>query len=388
MLPKWIQQFLEQNKRAPQSKTEPSVTSSGSQSTHHHVQRQAKPGQSIPPNFRPQRSPRRNPNHVQIMRIPQIEQKATPEPLVLYLQGIELGDPNLFESLSVVPLYQREPPKTNYYLLDHALETGGFKIEEVSENGQVPFLKAQNDLDIPVLILDGEELIGAKQNRIANASFLIPPQTVLEFPVSCVEKGRWAYRDKRFKTGNSIYGARARRRKHLTVTQNIRKTQSFSSNQGQVWKDVQSYINKSKTTTGTQCYSDYLRQRQDDIDAYREALPYQQEQIGQLVFLNEQFLAIDCLNQADKAQHIYPKMMSSYTQEALDPLEKQRTVKELSQGEGGQKIFERLWQMTAEKRSSVGWGHDLRFEDELLTGSALVYNGQLLHLEVFPNLKD
>jgi hypothetical protein len=33
--------------------------------------------------------------------------------------------------------------------------------------------------------VDGEELIGAKQNRIVNATFLIAGQTEITIPVSC-----------------------------------------------------------------------------------------------------------------------------------------------------------------------------------------------------------
>lgn len=44
----------------------------------------------------------------------------------------------------------------------------------------------------PAFLLDGEELVGAKQNRILNLSILVPGQTSLEIPVSCVEQSRWS----------------------------------------------------------------------------------------------------------------------------------------------------------------------------------------------------
>ena len=68
----------------------------------------------------------------------------------------------------------------------------------------MPELKVVNDCDERVLLLDGEELIGAKQNRIVNATFLIAGQTEIIIPVSCVEQGRWSYRSSKFGSGEKV----------------------------------------------------------------------------------------------------------------------------------------------------------------------------------------
>jgi transposase len=43
-------------------------------------------------------------------------------------------------------------------------------VQEVSEGGSVPDLLVENSGDTRVLFLEGEELVGAKQNRILNTS--------------------------------------------------------------------------------------------------------------------------------------------------------------------------------------------------------------------------
>jgi len=43
-----------------------------------------------------------------------------------------------------------------------------------------------NGADRPLLLLDGEELIGAKQNRILNTTVLVAAHTEVTIPVSCV----------------------------------------------------------------------------------------------------------------------------------------------------------------------------------------------------------
>ena len=44
------------------------------------------------------------------------------------------------------------------------------------------------------MIIEGQELARAKQNRIVNSSFLIAGKTKVVIPVSCVEQERWRYR--------------------------------------------------------------------------------------------------------------------------------------------------------------------------------------------------
>ena len=61
---------------------------------------------------------------------------------------------------------------------------------EVGEGGTVPELKVINKSPRMILILDDEELVGAKQNRIVNTTMLVQGNSIIIIPVSCVEQGR------------------------------------------------------------------------------------------------------------------------------------------------------------------------------------------------------
>ena len=51
----------------------------------------------------------------------------------------------------------------------------------------------ENPSEIPVLLCEGEQVLGAQQDRIFDVSVLVPAGSKLEVPVSCVEAGRWQH---------------------------------------------------------------------------------------------------------------------------------------------------------------------------------------------------
>ena len=71
--------------------------------------------------------------------------------------------------------------------MDEALAQRALVITEIAESGRVPELKVVNNSRHNILLLDGEELIGAKQNRVLNVTILLAPNSETLIPVSCIE---------------------------------------------------------------------------------------------------------------------------------------------------------------------------------------------------------
>src|SRR5215813_1954589 len=156
------------------------------------------------------------------------------------LDKVSLGTPSTYRNLTLTPILLTdgllvgiEPSN-----LEDALAAGTIAVTEVSRQGQVPELRVKNSGETPVLILDGEELIGAKQNRIVNATILVAPQSEIVIPVSCIEAGRWGYSRPGFAAAGRVLNPEIRYRKAEAVTRSLKERNLRFSDQDAVWKGV------------------------------------------------------------------------------------------------------------------------------------------------------
>lgn len=115
-----------------------------------------------------------------------------------YLRGISVGEKQHYKNLTIFPLIGQDTVFIDYLLLEEALQEHKIEITEVSKSGSVSELKVFNNSAKTVLLFDGEELVGAKQNRILNTTILVAAKSVVVVPVSCVEQGRWSHQGEVF----------------------------------------------------------------------------------------------------------------------------------------------------------------------------------------------
>src|SRR5262245_1840940 len=113
---------------------------------------------------------------------------------------VRVGEPIRHEALCIFPLLPGPAPAdpVDYRLSAEAVADGSVVVEESSDSGSVPTLRVTNKGERRVLFLEGEELRGAKQNRVLNTSVLIGAKAQTTIPVSCVEQGRWRFRTRQF----------------------------------------------------------------------------------------------------------------------------------------------------------------------------------------------
>lgn len=148
-----------------------------------------------------------------------------------------IGDPLRHEALCVIPLYG-DAPACDYHLCADALEHGSLTIEEIDAEGSVPTLMVENRGAEPVLFIEGEELQGAKQDRIVNTSLLVPPGARMRIPVSCVEHGRWLFRSHRQMASGAHPTTMIRSALKASVARSLEEGFHAASNQAEIWDCV------------------------------------------------------------------------------------------------------------------------------------------------------
>jgi hypothetical protein len=115
--------------------------------------------------------------------------------LQFYLGQIKVGEEQTYKNLTAYPVLSNRLPALDYITLDEALKQGLIEISEIDKDGSVPELKLTNKSEKMILILDGEELVGAKQNRIVNTTMPIPKMETVVIPVSCCRTGALGIQD-------------------------------------------------------------------------------------------------------------------------------------------------------------------------------------------------
>jgi hypothetical protein len=155
-----------------------------------------------------------------------------------YIDRIEIGAEQSYKNLAVFPVVSDYVIPFDYLTLDEALKEDLIEVVEIDKGGSVPELRVINKSDKMVLILDGEELVGAKQNRIVNTTILIPEMETVVIPVSCVEEGRWSYDTERFHSEERIMAPMMRAAKVSQVNFSLRQSGDFRSDQGAIWNEI------------------------------------------------------------------------------------------------------------------------------------------------------
>ncbi len=298
-----------------------------------------------------------------------------------YLSHITMGAEQRYKNMVIFPLLSERGSAVDYLLLDEALNTNFVMITEVGEGGSVPELKVENRSDKKLLILDGEELVGAKQNRIVNVTLLIAAHASLTIPVSCVEQGRWSYRSRHFMSEERVMPPRMRMRKNAAVYNSLQTRGNFEGNQGETWDLIQDKLAMLKVNSETAALSDVYEQEHESIDAYLKHFTGQDRQIGMLVMINNRVSGCDCFARHDTFDKIFSKLVKSYV---LDAIEDQEDAREtLTANLQASAFIDDVGRCTVEERPSLSLGTDVRLMSRTVIGAALSLGDEIIHLTAF-----
>jgi hypothetical protein len=295
------------------------------------------------------------------------------------ISHISLGEPQAFRNLVLYPLITEQEVKPGYQLLDDALANGSARITEVSESGSVPELKFTNDGDRPVLLLDGEELVGAKQNRIMNLTVMAPANKTIVIPVSCVEAGRWHAESTEFASADRVHFSRGRARKADQVSFSLRSSGTRHSNQGEIWEHISEKSERMASFSRTGAAAAMYDKHRASLDDYLHAFSAIENQAGALFCINGEVIGFDLFDSAETLASLLPKLVRSYALDAIDAGDKESGVAV----ELADKFIKDAANASIERFPAVGKGEDLRLRGDNLSGGALLVDERIVHLCVF-----
>lgn len=296
------------------------------------------------------------------------------------VEALRVGDRQVHGPLAIFPLHldgEAHVGTPRYVTLREALADGGARITEVSEGGSVPELRVVNSGDTRILVLDGEELRGAKQNRVLNTSILIGKQSSLVVPVSCTEQGRWSYASTDFAESEMVADRQVRYAMKESTSASLAVGAGHRSDQGRVWSEVGALHARHGTRSDTGAMRDAYQTRKLDLDRVLAAFPLVGGQQGVLVLHGARVVGLDLVSRAPQYAELHEKLLRSYAFEAL-----------VRDGEPGDRavadaFLERIAELPGRRYKSPGLGWDVRYEGGGVLGSALTYRGHAVHAAFF-----
>jgi hypothetical protein len=164
--------------------------------------------------------------------------------------------------------------------LKEGMETKGFYVTEkkpfgrFEDEGAVNNLTIQNKSQDTIYMMQGDVVRGGNQDRILAQDMIVPPRTITNIPVYCVEKGRWQYRQEDIKEDDQE--AEHKRKIYAfsgyynVASSELRKTVRETRDQQSVWNKVGELTSKNnaKTSTGTYTGLENSKEFTERRDAY------------------------------------------------------------------------------------------------------------------------
>jgi hypothetical protein len=223
---------------------------------------------------------------------------------------LELGQALSHGALRVFPLLG-EDAADEFISLDQALPLG-FRLEELPE-GDVNNLLAINPTPKAVLLLDGQAVLGARQNRIFDGSFVVAPGTEAMVGVCCIERGRWESGRQREAFRSAAHFADPRVRTAQRVTRAAEPDGTQRSHQGAVWESIDGLIASSKTVTCTASLADVQVSHAELAEEMTAHIEVTARQLGVLVYLGDELIGVELVGRADVYREVHEPLLRGFS---------------------------------------------------------------------------
>ena len=228
--------------------------------------------------------------------------------------AIELLDSQKYENVEAIPIKSDYFGKKDFLTLKKGYEMNLVEIKEL-EHSTVNTVSCKNDSVTPLILIDGDEITGAMQNRIINDTLLIPAKSTINIPVSCTEHGRWHTKgegaeSRTFKP--SLYSAN-----HSTRSRKSRASYEERDYQGEVWDSISEFESRSNFKSMTSALNDSYENLKDKQNDYLSKFHIEDGQNGVIFIVNGEVKGLELFYNHSIYKQYHEKLCRSYIIEAI-----------------------------------------------------------------------
>jgi len=287
-----------------------------------------------------------------------------------------LGSPVAAGPLTLIPIFSTAPSAAAYLCGPEAEASDLLNVTEQDGGGSVAELILTSGASVPLLMLEGETLLGAKQNRTLNVSVLCRPQEPTVLPVSCVEAGRWGA-PKRMHRSPRHAPSGLRAAKTRSVVESVRTRSEKRSDQRLVWNTIDEYADHFAFSSPTAAFEDVASDAAPDVAALISGLAPSDGQRGVVVATGNGRICLDLFDKPSTLAAYWDGLLAGY---ALDALGTESPSFDQADAEA---FLTRILAAVVTEAAAVGLGTELHLGDDDVTGGALTWDGAVVHLAAF-----
>ncbi len=295
-----------------------------------------------------------------------------------FLKNYEVGEPFFLRNLVLAPVLAKTHGGDGYTVLEQAIQN---KTARIFDRGNVQTVELDYIGDRPLFIMEGEEILGALQNRVVNTSVVIEEPQTVHLPVVCVEQGRWSG-DSQFRESMTVAYPSLRAILASSVYQSLKTRLDFSANQGEIWESVDRTLKSLQVHSATQSMHDAFQTMEEEIQHYLEYLEDVDDRMaGFIAVVGGEVIGADVFGSPALFQKVREKAARGYIIEALTRRHQTspRIDRDFVAG-----FWDRIKRKRYEAYPAVAHGKEYRFQRQGWVARGLIVDDQMVHFSAFP----
>lgn len=299
-----------------------------------------------------------------------------------WISGLLLGEVQAIGDLELHPLIGPGDGQAGWLAAGEAVEQGKLEIVEQGA-GEVGELLARNLCGRPVLLVEGETLVGCKQNRVVAHTVMVAPGRTVVVPVGCMEQGRWSRAQGAFAMGATRMEPSLRRKTVAETIHHRRIAGRPSLDQGRLWEEVAACQDLHGMPSPTGDYHETLQRREAETRDSVQRAASLSDQVGIVALWRDRLLGLELVGHPGAWKAMAQRTIASYALAAGSMERREPDDEAASPERTAAEWIEAVRAARITVRPALDLGRDLELAGPGFVGSALWHEEAPAHLSVF-----